>query len=214
MIPKDYYKILEVKHNANPTEIKRSYRRLAMKYHPDRNQGDSMAGEVFREVTEAYSILSDPALRRGYDYQGTQYDEVHIVSKADVVKKINALQQTVKAADPFRTNRDGILYSIVQILSPANIWLLEKDSSHEETTRVVNQLLQCCVLLSLTQLQKVTPYLYNVAGDDAAAKDSIARFLQKSKSSGIWEKYKTLVAVVVAVILCLLIFLLTPPSAP
>jgi len=63
---KDYYRILGVKREASPEEIKKAYRRLARKYHPDRNP-DPAAHEIFREVNEAYYILSDAQRRREYD---------------------------------------------------------------------------------------------------------------------------------------------------
>jgi molecular chaperone DnaJ len=64
----DYYGILGVSENASEDEIKRSYRSLAMKYHPDRNPGDSSAEAKFKEVSEAYDNLSDPKKRERYDY--------------------------------------------------------------------------------------------------------------------------------------------------
>lgn len=64
---KDYYKILGVSKNATLDEIKQAYKKLAMKYHPDRNPGDKQAEEKFKEINEAYSVLSDPEKRKQYD---------------------------------------------------------------------------------------------------------------------------------------------------
>lgn len=75
---KDYYQILGVPRNAEETEIKKSFRKLAMEYHPDRNRNDPRTEEKFREITEAYGVLMDPSKRREYDlfysgfYSGTQ----------------------------------------------------------------------------------------------------------------------------------------------
>ncbi|MGC1182330.1 molecular chaperone DnaJ [Legionella sp.] len=70
MEQRDYYELLEVSRTANDTEIKKAYRKLAMKYHPDRNSGDSSAEEKFKEIQNAYSILSDPQKRAAYDQYG------------------------------------------------------------------------------------------------------------------------------------------------
>ena len=70
---KDYYKILGVDRKANEDEIKRAYRKLALKYHPDRNPGDKQAEEKFKEINEAYQVLSDPAKRTRYDQLGDSY---------------------------------------------------------------------------------------------------------------------------------------------
>ncbi len=66
---KNYYEILGVDKKATPEEIKSAYRKLAMKYHPDRNQGDEEAAEKFKEVNEANETLSDEQKRAAYDYE-------------------------------------------------------------------------------------------------------------------------------------------------
>lgn len=64
---KDYYRILEVAQDCDTEEMRRSYRRLAMKFHPDRNQGSPAAERIFKEIAEAYGVLGDPEKRREYD---------------------------------------------------------------------------------------------------------------------------------------------------
>lgn len=64
---KDFYKVLEVDKGASTEEIKKSYRKIAMKYHPDRNPGDKAAEERFKEAAEAYEVLSDADKRHKYD---------------------------------------------------------------------------------------------------------------------------------------------------
>ena len=66
-LEKDYYKTLGVAKTAKPAEIKTAYRKLARKYHPDSNQGDAKAEERFKEISEAYSVLSDEKRRKEYD---------------------------------------------------------------------------------------------------------------------------------------------------
>ena len=70
MAARDLYSVLEVSRNATADEIKRAYRKLARKYHPDRNQGDKESEERFKEVQEAYDTLSDPEKRKQYDAGG------------------------------------------------------------------------------------------------------------------------------------------------
>lgn len=66
----DYYKVLGVERNATDDEIKKTYRKLAMKYHPDKTKGDKAAEDKFKEISEAYAVLSDPAKRKEYDTFG------------------------------------------------------------------------------------------------------------------------------------------------
>lgn len=70
MSKRDYYEILEVTRDAGPDQIKKSYRKLALRFHPDRNPGDQQAEEQFKEATQAYQILSDQEARRKYDTFG------------------------------------------------------------------------------------------------------------------------------------------------
>ena len=70
MSKKDFYSVLGVQRGASPEEIKKSYRKLAMKYHPDKNQGDKKSEEKFKELSEAYDVLSDTQKREAYDQFG------------------------------------------------------------------------------------------------------------------------------------------------
>jgi molecular chaperone DnaJ len=67
---RDYYEVLGISRNADDAAIKRAYRRLAIKYHPDRNPGDKQAVERMKEINEAYAVLSDPVKRQRYDRYG------------------------------------------------------------------------------------------------------------------------------------------------
>lgn len=81
-VVRDYYEILGVDRSADEQTIKRTYRKLAKKYHPDTNKGNAIAEEKFKEATEAYAVLSDPEKRKEYDQFGHEnsdgsYREYH-----------------------------------------------------------------------------------------------------------------------------------------
>lgn len=72
---KDYYKVLGVDKTASPDEIKKAYRKLAVKFHPDKNPGDKKAEEKFKEISEANEVLSDPEKRKKYDTLGANWKQ-------------------------------------------------------------------------------------------------------------------------------------------
>jgi len=85
MAQKDYYEVLGVAKDATADDIKKSFRKLAVKFHPDRNQGDTTAEEKFKEINEAYAVLSDPEKRKKYDTFGSS-DFHQQYSQEDIFK--------------------------------------------------------------------------------------------------------------------------------
>lgn len=87
MAKRDYYDVLGVGKNASADEIKRAYRRMAMKYHPDKNPDDKAAEAKFKECAEAYEVLSDPSKRQRYDqfgHEGLRGSGMHDFSRMNV----------------------------------------------------------------------------------------------------------------------------------
>jgi curved DNA-binding protein CbpA len=93
---KDYYAILGVAESAGLDEIKKAYRKLAFKFHPDRNQGDKSAEEKFKEISEAYYVISDPKRREEYDLslKGGASGDFHGAEGFDFSEFINSIRRS------------------------------------------------------------------------------------------------------------------------
>ena len=87
----DLYIILGLERGATPGDIKRAYKRLARKYHPDINPGDRMAAAQFRQIAEAYETLSDPDRRRRYDTGGLDRSQVDQTFGFELMGTLNNL---------------------------------------------------------------------------------------------------------------------------
>jgi curved DNA-binding protein len=86
---RDYYEILGLKKGATPDEIKKAFRKLAVKYHPDKNAGDKKAEDRFKEINEAYAVLSDPQKKTQYDQFGSAGFHQRY-SQEDIFRNFNA----------------------------------------------------------------------------------------------------------------------------
>ena len=214
MSSKDYYQLLGVKSNASTEEIKKSYRRLALKYHPDKNPGDLLAEAVFKEIAEAYDVLSDAKKREDYHYKRFYtYNYKHAAAQTatpqSILNDAIKLQKLIEKADPFRINRDALLFQLQQILSTDNLSLLLEKKQAGINKAIVETILIVCKPLQYTYSEIIAEQLCILAVGNDNLEKKISEFLNNQRKKDTWRRYKVVAALLVAIILCLIIFLIS-----
>lgn len=214
MSSKDYYRLLGIKPDATNDEIKKSYRRLALKYHPDKNPNDDLAEATFKEIAEAYDVLSDPKKREDYHYKrfytyNYKYREESPVTPQSILNDAIKLQKLVAKADPFRLNRDALLFQLEQILSEDNLTLLQDEKQVSINQQIVEALLASCKPLHYTHSEIIADNLLVLADGNIYLENKITAFLINQRRSDKWRRYKIFAAVIATILLCVAIFLLS-----
>jgi hypothetical protein len=227
---KDYYKILEISTSASTEEIKKAYRRLALKYHPDKNHGDKIAEAKFKELANAYEILSNPEQRRVYDgnreSQSKSKDTTQSKKNTGQEERMTPLiflslfkdlkNQIIKI-DKNRINQRNLFDSINNLLSNDNINLLLRWDDVYTNRQIIQEVLACCKplgydthpTLHFVYTDRICQKLAKLAGSDNVTIQKIYEYNRKRKLVGYWKKYirwdATRVVIVVAIILLYLI---------
>ncbi|HRI19465.1 MAG TPA: J domain-containing protein [Panacibacter sp.] len=211
MSSKDYYNILGLQPEASDEQIKKSYRRLALKYHPDKNPGDIMAETVFLQIVEAYKILSDKKKREEYHYNtfyayNYRLRETRVITPLSLLNDALILKKQIENANPFRINKDALLFQIEQILSRNNLILLEQEKQEMINNQIAETLLDAAKPLDYPGSKTVANKLLLIANGNSNLKNKIDLFLGGQKRNEKWNKYKPVIAIAFTILLCLIIY--------
>eukprot|EP00928_Gymnodinium_smaydae_P075912 TRINITY_DN58930_c0_g1_i1.p1 TRINITY_DN58930_c0_g1~~TRINITY_DN58930_c0_g1_i1.p1 ORF type:complete len:140 (-),score=26.62 TRINITY_DN58930_c0_g1_i1:234-653(-) len=109
----DYYSVLGVKRDASPEELKKAYRALALKWHPDKNAGDKSATEKFKTIAEAFTVLSDPEERRTYDAES---------GRSGGVRRRRGGNMEAKIAETMRRTQDEFARELAKSKTEETDW--------------------------------------------------------------------------------------------
>jgi molecular chaperone DnaJ len=214
MNSKDYYKILEVDPTASLVEIKKSYRRLALQYHPDKNFGNELYEAKFKEIIEAYKILSDIKQREDYNRSQNQQQPREKKKREAPITPQVILNQTMEfrrriaVINPDRVNKMAVFAQIQHLLSKNNTLVLQHSNDPRVNKRIIEEIMFCSKDLSFPHVEKICFQLTAIAGTDNAMYRKIYNFSKEVRLRGVWNKYKIFAAVLLAVILCFAIYLI------
>lgn len=211
MLTKDYYNILGVSPAATPADIKKSYRRLAIQFHPDKNFGNVLYEAKFKEIQEAYQILSDDSKRN--DYNQRRNHQAHNQRKSQPQVTVQSiLSQTidfrkkVAVLDPDRMNKVALYQQIQVLLSRPNIMLLKQHNDAKLNKRIIEELMFCSRFLPYPHVEKICYQLTALAGTDNVLYHRIYQFSKHVRKREYWNKYKLLAAFLLAFVLCIVIY--------
>ena len=210
---KDYYKILGVKPSATQQEIKKVYRALAFKYHPDKNPESSLAEAAFKEIQEAYATLSVPQKRERYDDERwlsgmgskTQYQEA--VTPEWLINIARQLNVSLAVMDTYRMSQRALQEYILLILTDAHIGILQQHNDTTTTRTIINEILKATEKLEVLYLQDITDRLLLLAKDDNEVMVAIYSYTEARAKETRNEKLRPFIILLITLLLCLFMYL-------
>ncbi|GAO43629.1 DnaJ domain-containing protein [Flavihumibacter petaseus] len=210
---KDYYALLEIKPGASEGAVKKAFRKLAMRYHPDRNTGNTFAASHFREIQEAYEVLSNPVKRSEYHQQRwreipSMQQQAPAPTIIDLVSQARTIENYVNGLDTFRMNHQALFRQLEQLLNDHHLHLLQEAPESQSRKILFYSLLHGTGYLPWPMAEKLVLRLVKLAGADNQLLGELRQFERAKKHQYLWDRYKGILMVVVALILCLLIYLL------
>lgn len=209
---KDYYKILRLPYNADEKEIKKSYRELAMKFHPDKNEGNPLAEDHFKELQEAYAILSNPGRRSAYNQQRwyhssnrKQHDSMR-VNADSILHKCKALNLYITTINGYHINRSALNTYILDCLSSSNLLQLNKENDRSVNETIITEVLKSTRYLPYKNVHNICGLLRNLAGDDHTVIESINNYLEEKKYLNYRDKFMPLIVLIISLLICIFIY--------
>jgi len=191
---KDYYNILEISSSATEQEVKKAFRAMAFKYHPDANGKDAYSESYFRDVQEAYTILSDMQKRQQYDNDRwlagmTDRAKSHEqVSPMWILKEAIKLNNHMATVDVYRMNHKALHAYIFQLLNEGHMAILTRKEEPSVNENIVNMILQATKGLKYNYMQPVARLLQELSGEDGKLLHLIHLAVKGRKRQATWDK--------------------------
>ena len=208
---KDYYSTLELLPTTSPDDIKKAYRRLAQQYHPDKTGDDPRARAQFNAIKEAYETLTTPHRREAYlqerwlaQSQGLKDHWVPSTPEA-LLQKLLTLEKKLYHTDGHRADYASWVQQVESWLSEETLLPL-KEFQDLETEKAAFE--SCLRIAQLIPYPQVLPLLHCARRlcQQPAQIQKIERLLQRSRRSARIEKLKPLIAAIIVLLICLLLF--------
>lgn len=211
---KDYYKILELSPQASISEVKKSFRRLALRYHPDTNQGNRYAEAWYREIQEAYETLTDTQLREAYHQQrwllksqGRSFSETVPLTPPFILKQATELLEQVKNTDHFRMDHHALQQQVLLAVNDERINVLNAYRDDAVTKNVVQLVIASLFALEFPLIGPVIKQLQKLNTGGHSITHLTDNYYAKRKRRYVWERYQGFFILVLTLLLCLVIYM-------
>ena len=211
-MPKDYYAILGVTPLATPDEIRRSYRRLAMEWHPDRKGGDPGASLRFHEVREAYQTLTDPVRKDAWLQErwylrsiGVKKEHRRADQPVELLKACIAYEQELSMTDPHRLDAGAILVRIRSMLTRDAVEMLLQEKDPEIRIGVCHRLLRCGRHFEPSAASELVRRLEPLTAKDGQLSEEAGRYLSRRRKARAMEQLRIPLLLLATALACLLI---------
>lgn len=215
----DYYKILECSPQASLIEIKKSYRALAWRFHPDRNSADPKATQYFQEIQAAYEVLSNPLKRKSYDNelkvkgQYSSFAKDNVSSVEQVLKQSKDLVDFIKSLDRRVINNDALTDFVLSLLNKDNIALMLRANDADKNAELSsNVLLASESIVSSKLFGEIAEQLFLLHADENSGlhqriKEAINSRLLKERQNKLVPYAAFAIIAIVILIMCIILFL-------
>jgi molecular chaperone DnaJ len=207
---KDYYKILNVPFGCSDEDIKKSYRKLALKYHPDKNNGDKESEEMFKLISEAYETLSNENKRIIYDYDynnnfktnNNPKKEKEPITPNTFLELFIELHRKLRYTRQENILQENVFERIKDLLDNKVIDFLLEEREIETNKKIVEEVIKICGYLKYEYVEKICFLISKLAGNDSKMIEHIFVFNKKRKRKHIiFERMIPIAKVVVPIIL-------------
>ena len=210
---KDYYITLEVSPVSSMAEIKKSYRKLAFKYHPDTNPGNHFASAMFIEIQEAYAVLSDAVARSKYDEERwlngmtrSMHDQA-VITPMWLQNECRKLQTHMSAVDTYRMDHRALYQYVLLILSDKHLAILTEANDQVLNESIFNLIMLSCKCLRYEYMALVADRLKHLAGNSNIILQKLELQLRDSRMAARSIKYMPLLIALLTLLLCVIMYL-------
>lgn len=197
--------------DAKPEEIKKSFRRLAHTYHPDKNPDNQFAEANFRSIQEAYEVLSHPGKRAAYDEERWLSGKINartiIVTPEYLLREIKKLNNHIQSVDIHRMNKQLLQEYLLLFLNDEKIAVVRKQADSAYLYAFVSAVIRACEHLPYYFAQPVFARLHLLSQDYPEAQSTVTEAETRMARQARWRQYLPVLIIIITLLLCIGMYL-------